>query len=704
MNRLVPDNLTLPPQVQSCKTFTSKQISEALRLTRHLPLTRKSPMALYMASKGSTSWEASVKAQPQLAQEDFTPPGWKLVEKVEPSLADDGKKSAGGLLSFFGRKPTKSMSDSVNVERSAPSSKPPSRSASPNPTQAGGSSPRGSVDSAKSTPAVLRGAVPSPTRLSFSSIKAPDPNPIATPEANAGDQIEVPPDPVPPSAVSRFFGRFSRTAKTASSQSSSNPRNSLALSQDDFEFLSDVIPSAQDDVDRQTQLDTLTDMFGSSPLPGTLPPPLPPPPRLQQSRPSSSLSSSVVSPSKPNNDDIMSLFGPSSLDRQSPVPDLFAINSSNKEIGNSSLSSVIQPLPVKNATPPAGSSNVHSTPTDDTWPSFDFLPPATAKPQSQIPPTKRKIAAIMSQTPSASVPNISEGLVPNLPGNLPYTSPQRFGKPSAPAIPFLPPPPSSRSQTPYQQPAPAAKLVLEDDDDDFSDFLSSPSQATQLPPSFGSTVTSVFPEQSSQAVSRHILDDFDALIKPTKTSSFPPQPPTKPPHFNPRSPPSKSPPSKSPPSKSHTPHSEKKPSTSPPPQQTPARKVSRAADHSRTLSLLDTVASRGRWLEPPSPLPEALPPPGASAHFPNLDIFSSQSTMETQQAKATAGFAPPLLPSRTPTTTQPVPSSNGNFLQPIPTMRPFSVSPVSTASTVGSSAVAKTGGLSAQDLSFFEGL
>lgn len=92
MNRLVPDNLTLPPQVQTSKTFTSKQISEALRLTRHLPLTRKSPMALYMASKGSTSWEASVKAQPQLAQEDFTPPGWKLVEKVEPSPADDGKK------------------------------------------------------------------------------------------------------------------------------------------------------------------------------------------------------------------------------------------------------------------------------------------------------------------------------------------------------------------------------------------------------------------------------------------------------------------------------------------------------------------------------------------------------------------------------------------------------------------------------------
>jgi hypothetical protein len=695
MNKLVPDDLTLPPQVQSCKTFTSKQISEALRLTRHLPLTRKSPMALYMASKGSTSWEASVKAQPQLAQEDFTPPGWKLVEKVEPSPADDDKKSAGGLLSFFGRKPTKSISDSVNVGRSAPSIKSPSRSASPNPSQAGGSSPRGSVDSAKSIPGVHRGAVPSPTSLSFSLTKTPDPNPIATPEANAGDQIEVPSDPVPPSAVSRFFGRFSRTAKTTSPQSLSNPRNSLALSQDDLEFLSDVIPSAQDDVDHQTQLDTLTDMIGSSPLPGTLPPPLPPPPRLQQSRrPSSSLSSSVVSPSKPNNDDIMSLFGPSSLDRQSPVPDLFATIPSNKEIGNSSLSSVIQPLPVKNATPPAGSSNVHATLTDDRWHSFDFLPPATAKPQSHVPPTKRKIAAIMSQTPSASAPNASEGLVFNLPGNSSYTSPQRFGKPSAPAIPFLPPPPSSRSQTPHQQPAPAEKLILEDDDDDFSDFLSSPSQAAHLPPLLGSTVTPVFPEQSSQAVSQHALNDFDALIKPTKTSSFPPQPPAKPLHFN----------SRSPPSKSHPLHSEKRPSASPPPQQTPARRVSRAADHSRTLSLLETVASRGRWLEPPSPLPEALPPPGASAHSFDLDIFSSQSTMEAQQANATAGFSPPLLPSRTHTTTQPVPSSNGNFLQPIPTIRPFSVSPVSPSSTIGSSAVAKTGGLSAQDLSFFEGL
>ncbi|EDQ98769.1 uncharacterized protein LACBIDRAFT_296747 [Laccaria bicolor S238N-H82] len=273
-------------------------------------------------------------------------------------------------------------------------------------------------------------------------------------------------------------------------------------------------------------------------VPGTLPPPLPPPPRLQQSRPSSSLSSSVVSPSKPN-DDIMSLFGPSSLDRQSPVPDLFAISPSNKEIGNSSLSSAIQPLPVKNATPPAGSSNVHSTPTNDTWPSFDFLPPATAKPQSHVPPTKRKIAAIMSQTPSASVPNISAGLVPNLPGKLPFASPQRFGKPTAAAIPFLPPPPSSRSHTPHQQPTPAAKLILEDDDDDFSDFLSSPSQATLLPPSFGSTATSVFSEPIRPSSISTPLDDFDALIKPTKTSSFPPPPPTKPLQFNPRIPPSK---------------------------------------------------------------------------------------------------------------------------------------------------------------------
>ena len=52
------------------------------------------------------------QVQPNIAQDDFAPVGWKIVEAAkENTVVDDGKKAGSKLLSFFGRK--SSQSDAV---------------------------------------------------------------------------------------------------------------------------------------------------------------------------------------------------------------------------------------------------------------------------------------------------------------------------------------------------------------------------------------------------------------------------------------------------------------------------------------------------------------------------------------------------------------------------------------------------------------
>ncbi len=212
-------------------------MSEALKLTRHSQVTRSSPIALYMASKGSTSWENSLKSRPNMIQEDIVPAGWKILEttKEEPIVADDGKKKPnGGLLSFFGRRGTNSSTD-ANKRSSSPIASISSAKS--------GSSPRASVEggrrSASQSVAGDKSTPASPSVASFGStvVQKNDTNPLPETQATSTtapiNEIVREPSPPPASAVSRFLGRFSSRPKTSS-------MDSIALSQDDLEFLSDV--------------------------------------------------------------------------------------------------------------------------------------------------------------------------------------------------------------------------------------------------------------------------------------------------------------------------------------------------------------------------------------------------------------------------------------------------------------------------------
>ncbi|CAA7258599.1 unnamed protein product [Cyclocybe aegerita] len=102
----VPDDLTLPMSQPFSKTFPLKQPSDALKLTA---CTLTHPFATFMMSKGSTSWEAAIKARLNITQDSITPAGWKIVESGKQTAmpVDNRKrKTGGGLLSFFGRRAT----------------------------------------------------------------------------------------------------------------------------------------------------------------------------------------------------------------------------------------------------------------------------------------------------------------------------------------------------------------------------------------------------------------------------------------------------------------------------------------------------------------------------------------------------------------------------------------------------------------------
>jgi len=178
------------------------------------------------------------------------------------------------------------------------------------------------------------------------------------------------------------------------------------------------------------------------------------------------------------------------------------------------------------------------------------------------------------------------------------------------------------------------------------------------------------------------------------------------------------------------------------------RRASRANDHQRTLSLVTDAAARtGVWPAPRSPLPEALPPPPGGVKNKEKkqegwDAFGDddnwqQSAKKTSASEPVVGllspsppYPPPLgLGARNLVFKPPPPppvnsTTNGSgqrlgagFPDPVRTStQPLLVQRQGSAMMSGGNATlaptptakptpsAKTGGLSAQDLSFFEGL
>jgi hypothetical protein len=747
MQRLVPEDLILPPIVSFPKTFTSKQLSEALKLTRHSHLTRSSPMALYMASKGSTSWEASIKAKPNIVQDDITPAGWKILESNKesfPASEDGKKKSSGGLLSFFGRRGTTS---SDTVKRSA---SPVSNSAVSSVKT--GASPRASIDSGR--PSTSQSATPgrstpsSPSVATFvssanstSELKAV-PETYGNPTQDPMDAIIRDPTPPPPSAVTRFLGRFSSRTKASS-------KDSLALSSDDIEFLSDVPSFSSPETGQTAPLDALSVMLKSPPLPTALPPPLAPPPKAPPKLPQMPPPPSRFT----QNDDFMSFFdtlgdtaqGSSQPDSAFssltavPTPPVKPILS--QVSSSSTLPTFIPPSSIPTLTIGSPDRASDQAPRqirsseDQSWPSFDYPSAPMSKPPP--PQNKRTFVPIMSSSrpPSTSPPLLpkptsSFALPPPPSANKRATANFDLLSGTSSVVSPLPPPPGSRSHTPLRIPQltqPSTQSISIDDDDDFSDFLSSPAQATnpgyrpfndfaapardidqpKPPISIGQPATS-----TSDA-----FGDFDDFL-----DHPPPQPPAKSTSFA-----SKSTARSAISAKPPTGAAKSKESSN-----GLTRKVSKH-DHSRTMSLLETAAARGRWLNPPSPLPEALQPPPSNSKSSNGDYFSSGGggSMQTQQEQAAASltasrsspaafsisngaankplptwnFPPPPMNATPMQPSSPPSSSLGSAGYAVPKQQSmFPASQRQNGNGVAASTGKQSGGLSAQDLSFFEGL
>ncbi|PPQ62905.1 hypothetical protein CVT24_006303 [Panaeolus cyanescens] len=689
--RLVPADLSLPLPTPFNKTFISRQLSEALKLTRHTPLTRRGPMAMYMLSKGSTTWEASIKAKPIVSQEDTAPVGWKIVDNTPevPVTVDPKKKASGGLLSFFGRRGTTSSVEASTVSQ---------RSASPISIK-GASSPRQSTDNTR--PGTPQGNHKRSSSISSNKPVASQPsaassNPTEpTSYASAGitspglDEATSAPAPAP-SAVSRFLGRFT------SQSSRRNSKDSIALSADDLEFLSDV-PTANDE-DKGSELDALSMMIKSPPLPTQLPPPLPPPPKsnFEPSR----INITHVTKPKTQQDDVFDLFGDFENMSPGPAPPVPPVKSIPFNLN--------QPSPV--SPPPTTIDRTQKQP-ETTWPSFDYpAVPAARAP----PPAKKPIVAIMSSSKTAQAP-----AVPLLP--FPKQSQSTgLSNSSSRNIPFLPPPPSSssRSHTPLPTQVATTSVIKEEDDDDFADFLSSPPPdplaQTQAFGDFARLSGASTTKASTISTGgQDLFASFDDAFGVFTSGSPPaPIPPAKPVSL-----------SSQPTSRSVT------PSSSPPPVagSSLTRKISRKADHSRTLSLLETAAARGNWLGPPSPLPEALnPPPASSSDYTfGMNRISGENNHNAIQPTVLPSNSMPTVFSSngfgqnrlnetllTPSAlnvapTRIVPPPSNSFLVPAAQVKQpewISQAPLQPKPVSGNTPSTQAGGLSAQDLSFFEGL
>ena len=298
---IVPD-LSLEPPIQFGKTTLAKNMATAVRLTKNLPLSRTSPLSHYMSARGSTAWETAVKEH-KVVEEDVVPVGWRILEKKPDSPVEAAKTGkTGGLFSFWGRRqskpPVPQVTESPREQSPAP------RSSSVGSADAAGAlaSARASVDSVRSrslareekTSSPLTEAPTSTTPVIPEDSTTTQPTPTGyadAPDPHADGSHTPPPPQAPPSAVSRFLNRFSRRRSSASMHSA---HSSFALSSDDLEFLSDIVPSAQDGIDEDlTDPKELTNVLKAEPLPPALPPPPSAPPLP---RPASTASNKIAPP------------------------------------------------------------------------------------------------------------------------------------------------------------------------------------------------------------------------------------------------------------------------------------------------------------------------------------------------------------------------------------------------------------------------
>ena len=135
----------------------------------------------------------------------------------------------------------------------------------------------------------------------------------------------------------------------------------------------------------------------------------------------------------------------------------------------------------------------------------------------------------------------------------------------------------------------------------------------------------------------------------------------------------------------------------------------RTRQHQHTLSLMERAAARpGRWPAPPSPLPQALAFPAPGGATKNLDLMGDDDSFGDFSDSPTVARKNNFLLPPPPHAPSPVPTSTAGASlfgleadsKEVPQLSMPSLQSVKKQESSGSGG----GGLSAQDLSFFEGL
>ncbi|WWC94821.1 hypothetical protein V866_001671 [Kwoniella sp. B9012] len=611
--------------------------------------TRVDPLAL-VSSELEPSWtsrsmlgEPDAPSQDAISQqEEQNKSRWSFWGK-RPVPERQLTTSGGGVLE---RKSISLASPDLNNERHStdikPSSKPSSRAPS--------------ISIASSRP--NSPAPPPPAGANINSDIGHSAPSVTLPQTQAQPSQPV---QAAPSAVSRFFGRLSRNKSQTTTQETEETNNKdLELSADDFSFLSEV-PSLRPpekgvgdllalEPGRNEQIAFLESLLNSKPA--QLPKPLAPPPRSASPAPRSSSGRFVARMKSPPPTD-MDLLGDLSFDGSAHP--------------RSSISSIVQ-SPVQAVSSPSNA-----------WDDFLSLD-SNSGPSAPVRPSVK--------SPSTSI--IAPPLVPS-----------RSNTPTVSLSPPPPPPPSNPAVSSLvNKPTPVtpAKSPV-NDFGDFDDFGTPQHASTSTFDDFGdfsafeSTTTTSAPVPASAhafAKSSVIPSNLQQTQTPTPVRS----------------------------SAISTPGSNKTLST-------PANHARPGSlDHTPTLNLIaGASATKGRrWPAPPSPVAPAIAPPpksqgtagGSAAGFPFLsppppgrpnsrsnDLLDENDTTQNTRAESvgTTGvgigmgignldspiFGGSLQPSRSTTPTpQPANAAVG----------------VATGPHQGNG----KGGLSAQDLSFFDSL
>lgn len=416
--------------------------------------------------------------------------------------------------------------------------------------------------------------------------------------------------------------------------------DSLALSADDLEFLADVPTSSNNSGLKKDDLSTIFETRLSLPLSRSSVPP---------SRRESPLPKLPPPPSRSTgsevNEDLLSLFGPIPI----PTPP----NKLNLPPS--------RPIP----TPTSQSSIRHDSPPHQFWTPFEEPAIRSATDSVDLLKSSSSLTPRQSLIPTLPAPQSRQ----TINGSMTQQDALRGPKLSSAPVLVLPAPIS-----------PSSDKV--DDDDEFSDFLSSPAVETSQSNSFslhhldGASIPSITMTDNHDDFGDfgEIFNNFTGPKPNSATMSVP----------------------------SATPTSPMQSETARP------RKTAKKADHSRTLSLLETAAAHGRWLAPPSPIPERISPPPASNSATD-GLPPRKLDMQAQQARAVA--ASHSAKSSSVTAADSIasiwrlpPPPSGTLLTPSVTSSLPVHTPPPRSKIVAQPNSAQAGGLSAQDLSFFEGL